>query len=771
VEAHGTGTTLGDPIEAQALLATYGQDRSEPLLLGSIKSNIGHTQAAAGAAGVIKMVMALRHGLLPRTINVTAPSSHVDWTAGAISLLTENTPWPSADRARRAGVSSFGISGTNAHVILEAAPTAPELSDPAEMIGVGTSRPPKGAPLVFSAKSSASLRAQVERVRAVEADAFDVGFSLLKRSRFEHRAVVLDGAEVAQGQATRRKLAVLFSGQGSQRLGMGRELSERFPAFRQALDAVLEHVDVRDVMWGEDADELNQTGNTQRALFAIEVALFRLAEAFGIEPDHVGGHSVGEIAAAHVAGVLTLEDAAKLVNARAALMQALPAGGAMIAVEATEEEVETTDEVDIAAINGPRALVIAGEEKAVQQIADGFEKQGRKTKRLPVSHAFHSPLMEPMLEDFRAVVTTLEFAAPRIPLVSTVTGRIAGPELTEPEYWVRHVRETVRFADGVTALEEAGVNAFLEIGPDGVLSALVDGAVPALRKDRDETTAWLAALARLHVQGTNVDWAAAFEGTGAKRVDIPTYAFDHDHYWPTPMAQAADASGLGLGPADHPLLGAAMTVAQEDAVVFTNRLAVAFPETAFAEIAFRAADQVGYGTVEELTITAPLTPGVLQVWIGAPDNGKRSLTVYMRPNDEQPFTQIAHGVLAEGEYRAGFTVSEWPPKGATAIGEQIWQAGDAVYAEVTLPEGTSDAQFYGVHPALLDCATRITEETRVPIRWHDVSLHAVGADTLRVKLGNGEFAAVDTSGSSVVSARNVVFGAPLAAQQHQDSLF
>ncbi|ANZ42374.1 hypothetical protein BBK82_47140 [Lentzea guizhouensis] len=615
------------------------------------------------------------------------------------------------------------------------------------------------------------MRAQIGRVgeRLATADAFDVGFSLVRRSRFEHRAVLLDGVEVAQGQAGRRRLAMLFSGQGAQRLGMGRELYERFPAFRRALDDVLEHVPVREVMWGEDAEALNRTGNAQRALFAVEVALYRLAEAFGVEPEYVGGHSVGEIAAAHVAGVLNLEDAAKVVNARAELMQQLPSGGAMVAVEATEEEIP--GEVAIAAVNGPRSLVIAGEEDAVQRVAGRFAEQGRKTKRLAVSHAFHSPLMEPVLDDFRAVVTTVDLNAPSIPVVSNLTGRIATDELTDPEYWVRHVRETVRFADGVQALAEAGVNAFLEVGPDGVLAALVEGAVPALRKDRDETTAWLTAVARLHVAGTDVDWAAAFEGTGARRVDIPTYAFDHDHYWPTPMVQAADASGLGLGPADHPLLGAAMTVATNDSVVFTNRLRTGYPETAFAEIAFRAADQVGYGTVEELTVTAPLTPGVLQVWVGAPENDKRSLDVFIRSNDDQSFILIAKGTLAQNEHRADFTITEWPPTGATAIGDHVWQAGDAVYAEVTLPEDTADARYYGVHPALLDLATRVTGDMQVPVAWHKVSLHAVGASALRVRLRGTEFAAVDTSGSPVVSAQAITWGAPLTAQQHQDALF
>ncbi|WP_157881514.1 type I polyketide synthase, partial [Streptomyces phaeochromogenes] len=531
VEAHGTGTTLGDPIEAQALLATYGQDRpaERPLWLGSLKSNIGHAQAAAGVAGVIKMVMAMHHDLLPRTLHVTEPSTHVDWSAGAVELLTQAQPWQRNGHPRRAGISSFGISGTNAHLILEEAPQAerPEQSkQTAPVLPV--------VPWLLSARTAPALRAQAAQlaVHITERDPnpVDVGYSLATtRATLEHRAVVvaakttelLDGlAQIAEGEAGANavtgmarpdKLAFICSGQGSQRPRMGRQLYDTFPQFARTLDEVVEELGLplREIMWPTEQAEtdgrLDRTEFAQPALFALEVALGRLLQSWGVRPDYLAGHSIGELAAAHLAGVFSLPDACTLVAARAQLMGALPPGGAMVAVRATEDEVTTVlaglEQVAIAAVNGPDAIVISGEEAAVAQATACFEH----TRRLRVSHAFHSPLMEPMLAAFREVAAQVTFHPPVIPLVSNLTGTLADPkELCTPEYWVRHVREAVRFGDGMQALRAEGVTTFLEIGPDATLTTLADqdgDTVPTLRRDRPETAHLLHALGDLHTRG------------------------------------------------------------------------------------------------------------------------------------------------------------------------------------------------------------------------------------------------------------------------------
>ncbi|MGV9271413.1 type I polyketide synthase, partial [Kitasatospora sp. NPDC003701] len=556
VEAHGTGTRLGDPIEAQALLATYGQDRDaeRPLWLGSLKSNVGHTQAAAGVAGVIKMVMAMREGVLPRTLHVDEPSKEVDWASGAVELLTDSRAWPQVDRVRRSAVSSFGVSGTNAHVILEQAEAPVEVA-----VEEGVELPV--VPLVLSGKSEEAVRGQaaalLERLMADPGlGVLDAGFSLVtSRSLFEQRAAVVAAdreellsrlGDLVSGSAdvstvVAGRLGVVFSGQGSQWPGMGRELSELFPVFAQAYGEVCAELGV-DLPSDES---VHRTGFAQPAIFALEVALFRLFESWGVSAGVLAGHSVGEIAAAHVAGVLSLQDACVLVVARGRLMEALPEGGAMVAVGAPEEEVREllagTEGVWLAAVNGPTSLVLSGHEEQVVAVAAVLAERGFRTKSLTVSHAFHSGLMDPMLEEFGAVVSGLDLREPVLPLVSTVTGRVESELWTDPGYWVRQVRGAVRFADAVATMLDLGAGTFLEVGPDAVLAGMVaeclpqDGparaVVPALRKDRDQARTVVEAVARLHATGTPVAWPALFEGTGARRVDLPTYAFQRRRYW------------------------------------------------------------------------------------------------------------------------------------------------------------------------------------------------------------------------------------------------
>ncbi|MEU0537599.1 SDR family NAD(P)-dependent oxidoreductase [Amycolatopsis tolypomycina] len=852
VEAHGTGTVLGDPIEAGALIATYGQDRDRPVWLGSVKSNLGHTQAAAGAAGLMKLVLAMHHGVLPRTLHAEEVSPHIDWAAGRVELLTSPVPWPAGERPRRAAVSGFGISGTNAHVVIEEPPAAVSTVDARTPVLTGAAHA-----WPVSGRTPEGLAGQAGRLREFalarpDLDPADVAWSLATtRTTFAHRAVVVGAdredlaarlAAVATGQPDAGaivgaapaggpgKVVFVFPGQGSQWPGMGRQLLEESPVFAakfaECATALRSFVDWDPVE--ALAGDLATADVLQPVLWATMVSLAEVWRAAGITPDAVVGHSQGEIAAACVAGILSLEDAAQVVALRSRALSELDVEGGMLSVVLPAEEVRPllapwAGRLSVAAVNSPAATVVSGEPGALTE----FERELRARKvlrwRIPqTDFVAHSALCEPVESVLATALADLTPTAGDVPFFSTVRGTWLDGTALDAGYWYANVRETVRFADAVTALAASGHRAFVEVSAHPVLTTAVEEvlgglpvAVGTLRRDDGGAARMLASLAQAHAHGLPVDWPAV--SGGGRRVELPTYAFQHKRYWPRPSGAAAGgAEDLGLSPVGHPLLGAAIERADGGELVCTGRLSlrthpwladhairgtVILPGAAFAELAFAAAERAGCGLVEDLTLEAPLTvPGegavALQAVVATPDaDGRRALTVYSRTGDDLPWTRHASGILAPaGDLPApDGDFAQWPPAdaepldiggfyaatadGGYALGpafqglKAVWQRGTDVFAEAELPEDTAaDAALYGVHPALLDAAQQAgvfatggwdAGETWLSFGWTGLALHAAHARTVRVRLrrdpdGGLAMTAADATGAPVFTIDAVV---------------
>jgi polyketide synthase 7 len=799
VEGHGTGTTLGDPIEAQALLATYGQDRpaDQPLWLGSIKSNMGHTSAAAGMAGVIKMVQAMRHGLMPKTLHVDVPTPQVDWSAGAVSLLSESRPWPAQDHPRRVGVSSFGISGTNAHVILEQAP----MQVPAtESIGASGDSDMPVVPWVLSARSAQTLAGQAERLLAhVGADPdlsmADVGWSLVStRSLFEHRAVVVGadreqlmaglaglaagepGANVAVGRAQAvGKTVFVFPGQGSQWVGMGAELLDTSKVFAEHMHrcdkALAQCVEwsLIDVIRGvAGAPGLERVDVVQPVLWAVMVSLAELWRSVGVVPDAVIGHSQGEIAAAYVAGALSLEDAAQVVALRSRLLVQLSGAGGMVSLacglpQAQELLAQWGDRLNIAAVNAVSAVVVSGEVNALEELVDRCEADNVRARRIDVDYASHSAQVDAIREPLAQALTGIEPHSSSVAFFSTVTGELMDTAGLDAEYWYRSIRQTVQFEHAVRSARDHGYRVFIESSPHPILTtgleeilatsadrngvdAVDTVVIPSLGRDNGGLERFWLSVGQAHVAGVAVNWRAAFV-TGCQ-VELPTYAFQRRRFWLPPSGIAGgDPGGLGLTGAGHGLLGAVVERPDSGGVVLTGRLSVVaqpwltdhavasvvlFPGAGFVELALRAGDEAGCSVVEELTLSAPLLlPAAdavqVQVVVGAAGgSGRRAVAVYSRGAEpDSEWALHAEGVLSTGSPEPAADLSVWPPVGATAVdvtdayqrlaarGYQYGRAFQGLRSMWRLGnEVFAEATLpeiagvgdFGIHPALLDAA-------------------------------------------------------------------
>ncbi|MEU6784665.1 SDR family NAD(P)-dependent oxidoreductase [Nonomuraea angiospora] len=839
VEAHGTGTPLGDPIEAQALLATYGQERDQPLWLGSIKSNIGHAQAAAGAAGVIKMVMAMRNGVLPATLHAEERSPHIDWSAGAVELLTEARPWPAGGEPRRAGVSSFGMSGTNAHVVLEEAPAETPAEPGGELPAV---------PWTLSARTGEALERQAGRLASwarshPEQGAVDVGWSLLGRSAFDHRAVVigadreellagLDEGAVRGVAGPLGKTVFVFPGQGSQWLGMGVELLDDSPVFAARMAeceaALSEFVDWSLIEVLRGGQGLDRVDVVQPVLWAVMVSLAEVWRSLGVTPAAVVGHSQGEIAAAVVAGALSLQDGARVVALRSQAIVALAGQGGMASIPLPASEVTVDDRISIAAVNGPASTVVSGDADAIEELIADYEARGVRARRIEVDYASHSAHVEAIEDELATLLAPVTPQAGEVPWYSTVRQCwLTGTEV-DAAYWYENLRRTVWLEPSVRALAEQGHGVFVEVSAHPVLTMAVQETVEdvvacgTLRRDDGGLRRLWTSAAELWVCGVEIDWAGVYEPARPNQVELPTYAFDREPYWPKTVQSNGDLTQVGLGPAGHPLLAAAVSLADGEGVLLTGRLSlkthpwladhqvngqVLLPGTAFVELAVRAGDEAGCDLLEELTLQAPLIlperGGVqVQVAVGAPDeDGRRALTIHARLDDE-PWTRHATGFLAKDTGAVAFGEPSWPPAGATAVGADdvyellagigvgygaafrglraVWRRDRELFAEVALPEeAAADLAGFGLHPALLDAAIQPLAVGDffpaqdgagpvLPFAWTGVRLAATGAATLRVRLAPAGANAVrievaDATGAPVASVDSLVVRAMAAA--------